>query len=83
MPSRVLIVSALLAMSSRIGQIDSVSDATKTTGPSEVIVDAASGCASIQDLREGMKSAMLVKDVRAQNRDTGKICQRSVTAQGP
>lgn len=70
-------VSALFAISSKIGQIDSVSEATKTTGPSEVIVDAASGCASIQDLSEGMKSAMFVRDVKAQKRETGKICDHS------
>ena len=44
-PNRVLMVSALLAMSSKIGQIQIVRRATRITGARDVIADAALGWA--------------------------------------
>jgi hypothetical protein len=73
-PSRVTIVSALLAMTSKMGQMAIVSRATRITGTREVIADAAFGFASSQSRNCGKKPAMLVKDVNAQSRETGKIC---------
>ena len=72
-PNRVLIVSALLAMTSRMGQIAIVKPATSTTGASDVIACAASGCFSIKSRRGSTKPAMLSSDASAVRIDTGKI----------
>ena len=77
MPSLVLIVSALFAMSSRIGQMQIVSRATRMTGASDVMADDALGWALRKFCSGLMKPAMLVKLVKAQNRETGKIYPRS------
>lgn len=55
MPSLVTIVSALLAMTSRIGQIEIVSKATRMTGTKAVTAVAVSGLAVTQAARAGMK----------------------------
>jgi hypothetical protein len=60
-------------MTSRMGHIAIVNRATRITGAREVMADAESGFASNQDLSCGRKPAMLVRDVKAQKRDTGKI----------
>jgi hypothetical protein len=64
-------------MSNNSGQMQSVSSATKMTGASEVIADAALGFALSQFAREGMKPAILVRLVRVQKREIGKICSSS------
>ena len=72
-PNRVLIVSALLAMTSRIGQMAIVKPATSTTGASDVIACAASGCFSIKSRSSFTKPAMLSSEASAVRIDTGKI----------
>jgi hypothetical protein len=67
-------VSALLAITSKIGQIAIVKSATRMTGASDVMAEAAFGFASSQRLNCGRNPAMLVNDVKAQSSDTGKIC---------
>ena len=74
MPSRVLIVSALFAMTSRIGQMAIVRPATRKTGTRDVMTDAVSGFASMKFRKGVMNSAMLLRDDRAQSSETGKIC---------
>lgn len=66
-------VWALLAIASKMGQIAMVSNATRMTGARDVMVDAAFGFAFSQSSSCGIKPPMVVKDVRVQKNDTGKI----------
>lgn len=76
MPSLVLIVSALFAMTSKIGQIAMVRPATRKTGTSEVITCAVSGLRSIKFRNGVINSAMLLSEDNAQSSETGKICNQ-------
>lgn len=58
-----------------MGQIAIVNSATRMTGAKEVIVDAAFGLASSHCCRSGIKPPMVVRDVRVQKKETGKICR--------
>lgn len=75
-PNLVIIVSALLAITNKMGHIASVSSATKMTGAREVMAEAALGLLSRNALRGFMKPAMFVRDARAQRRETGNICRK-------
>lgn len=72
-PNLVIIVSALLAITNKIGHIASVSNATKMTGAREVMAEAAFGLLDRNVWRGFMKPAMFVRDARAQRRETGNI----------
>jgi hypothetical protein len=60
-------------MARRMGQMAIVNRATRITGAKEVIVDAAFGFAFNQSSSGGRKPPIVVRDVRVQKNDTGKI----------
>lgn len=72
-PNLVIIISALLAITNKIGHIASVSNATKMTGAREVRAEAALGLLERNVWRGFMKPAMFVRDARAHKRETGNI----------
>lgn len=72
-PNLVIIVSALLAITNKIGHIASVSNATKMTGAREVMAEAAFGLLDKNVWRGFMKPAMFVRDASAHRRETGNI----------
>lgn len=72
-PNLVIIVSALLAITNKIGHMASVSKATKMTGAREVRAEAALGLLDRNAWRGFMKPAMFVRDARAHRRETGNI----------
>lgn len=72
-PNLVIIISALLAITNKIGHIASVSNATKMTGAREVRAEAALGLLERNVCRGFMKPAMFVRDARAHKRETGNI----------
>jgi hypothetical protein len=66
-------VSALFAMTNRIGHIQSVKLATSMTGAREVIADAVFGLLARKSDKGLMNPAIVVKDDKAHRMDTGKI----------
>jgi hypothetical protein len=66
-------VSALFAMTSKIGQIAMVNPATSKTGTSEVITLAVFGWLLTKFCSGLMNPAIFDKDERAQSSETGKI----------
>jgi hypothetical protein len=72
-PLLVTIESALFAMAKRMGQIDIVRRATRMTGAKDDMAEDALGLASSQLCKAGMNSAIPVRVVKVQKKDTGKI----------
>ena len=71
--SLVFIVSALFAITSKIGQMHNVRLATRMTGASELMAAATLGSFARKSCSGLMNPAMLVNDDRAQRTETGKI----------
>ncbi len=67
-------VSALFAMTSKIGQIAIVRPATKSTGTKEVITLAVSGYLAMKSSTGLKNPASFDNEDRAQRNETGKIC---------
>jgi hypothetical protein len=60
-----------------------VKSATRMTGASEVMDDTAFGFASSHFLSAGTKSPIVVRDVKVQKKETGKICQSASASLRP
>ena len=75
MPNLVTICSVLFANTSKMGQIEIVSKATRMTGASDVIALEALGFFASQFASGGRNSAIFESEVSAQKRETGNTCR--------
>lgn len=75
-PLLVTMLSALFATANKIGQMAMVSRATRMTGANDDIAEDALGFESSHFCRDGMNSAIPVRVVKVQKKETGKICRQ-------